>query len=240
MDILIELSHREKYMNRTEWLKQQRHNIENHYDRLWAPIYDDNWGSTIDPVHQRFVTNLANACPETGSILDAACGTGKYWPILLASGRRFTGIDQSRAMLGRATRKYPQVRVKKFGLQEINFQEAFDLILCIDAMEMIFPEDWPKVLGNFHRGLKQGGQLYFTVEIAEGDAIEQDYQAALNAGLPVVYGESVLTAGEGENGYHYYPSLDQVRKWLADAGFTIKEEAEANDYHHFWVNKEVH
>ena len=80
-------------------------------------------------------------------------------------------------MLELATRKYPQVRAKKIGLQELNFQEAFDLILCIDAMEMIFPEDWPKVLGNFHRALKQGGQLYFTVEIAAADAIEQDYQA---------------------------------------------------------------
>jgi SAM-dependent methyltransferase len=229
-------------MNRTEWLKKQRPIIEERYNRLWAPIYDDNWGSSIDPVHQRFVTQLANACPETGSILDAACGTGKYWPILLASRRRFTGIDQSRAMLDRATRKYPQVRAKKFGLQEINFQEAFDLILCIDAMEMIFPEDWPKVLSNFHRALKPGGQLYFTVEISEKDTIEKDYQAGLDAGLPVVYGESVVTtvAGKEESGYHYYPSLEQVRQWLEDAGLTIKEEAEANDYHHFWLNKEVH
>jgi SAM-dependent methyltransferase len=226
-------------MNRTEWLKHQRHNLEDRYNRLWAPIYDDNWGSTIDPVHQRFVSQLANACPATGSILDAACGTGKYWPILLASGRRITGIDQSQAMLDRATRKYPQVRVKKFGLQEMNFQEAFDLILCIDAMEMIFPEDWPKVLGNFHRALKQGGQLYFTVEIAEGEAIEKDYQAGLKAGLPVVYGESVLITGEGEaeSGYHYYPAIDQVRKWTEEAGLTIKEEDEASDYHHFWVHK---
>jgi len=224
-------------MNRTEWLKQQRHSIEDRYDRLWAPIYDDNWGSTIDPVHERFVTELVNACPENGSILDAACGTGKYWPILLESGKRFTGIDQSRAMLALATRKYPQVRVKKFGVQEMNYQEAFDLILCVDAMEMIFPEDWPKVLGNFHRALKQGGQLYFTVEIAKSEVIEQDYQAGLSAGFPVVVGESVVNADEGENGYHYYPPIDQVGKWIVDAGLSIKEEDEANDYHHFWVQK---
>lgn len=99
-------------MNRPDWLIKRRRIIAERYDRLWAPIYDDNWGATIDPLQERFVTQLANACPKTGSILDAACGTGKYWPILLASGRRFTGIDQSQAMLDRATRKYPQVRVK--------------------------------------------------------------------------------------------------------------------------------
>jgi SAM-dependent methyltransferase len=226
-------------MNRHDWLKLKRHSTEECYDRLWASIYDDNWGSTIDPVHQRFVTDLANACPETGSILDAACGTGKYWPILLASGRRFTGIDQSRAMLDRATRKYPQVRAKKFGLQEMNFQEAFDLILCIDAMEMIFPEEWPKVLSNFHRALKQDGQLYFTVEIAPHEMIESDFKAAIDLGLPVVYGESVFATVEGEEdgGYHFYPAMEQVRIWITEAGFTIKEEAEANDYHHFWVKK---
>ena len=226
-------------MNRSDWLKLKRNSTEERYNRLWAPIYDENWGADIDPIHAGLVAHLAKTCPETGSILDAACGTGKYWPILMGSGRRFTGIDQSRAMLDRAIRKYPQVRVKKFGLQEMNFQEAFDLILCLDAMENVFPEDWPKVLGNFHRALKPAGQLYFTVEIAEQDMIEHDYQAAIALGLPVLPGESVFATVEGEQdgGYHYYPSMEQVRKWISEAGFTIKVEAEANDYHHFWVLK---
>ena len=226
-------------MNRPDWLIKRRRIIAERYDRLWAPIYDENWGATIDPLHQRFVTQLANACPKTGSILDAACGTGKYWPILLTSARRFTGIDQSQAMLDRATRKYPQVRVKKFGLQEIHYQEAFDLILCIDAMEMVFPEDWPLVLGNFLRALKPSGSLYFTVEIADPAVIEHDYQSSIDQGLPVVIGESVIGSGDGEDegGYHYYPSMEQVHKWLLEAGFVIKEEAEADDYHHFWVKK---
>lgn len=226
-------------MNRADWLRQKRHSTEERYDRLWAPTYDKNWGADIDPIHAGLITHLAKTCPENGSILDAACGTGKYWPILIDSGRRFTGIDQSRAMLERAIRKHPQVRVKKFGLQEMNFLEAFDLILCMDAMEMVFPEDWPKVLSNFHRALKPGGQLYFTVEIAEQGLIEKDYQAAVDLGLPVVVGESVFATAEGEQdgGYHYYPSMEQVREWIRAVGFTIKVEAEANDYHHFWVGK---
>jgi SAM-dependent methyltransferase len=226
-------------MNRPDWLQQTRRKAAERYDRLWAPIYDDNWGKTIDPVHQRFVTQLANACPETGYILDAACGTGKYWPILLASGRKFIAIDQSKAMLNRATSKYPQVRVIRLGVQEMQYHETFNLILCIDAMEMIFPEDWSPVLHNFHRALKPTGQLYFTVEIADPSVIEHDYQLGLDQGLPVVYGESTAGSGEGEDegGYHYYPPMDQVRKWITQTGFNIKEEAESDDYHHFWVEK---
>jgi cyclopropane fatty-acyl-phospholipid synthase-like methyltransferase len=119
-------------------------------------------------------------------------------------------------MLDRAHAKYPQVLVKKLGLQDIQDRETFDLIICMDAMEMVFPEDWPQVLANFHRALKPSGQLYFTVEIADKPAID----------------------GEDEGGYHYYPGMDQVRHWVEEAHFSLKEEAESDDYHHFWVQKD--
>jgi SAM-dependent methyltransferase len=180
-----------------------------------------------------------NTCPAQGIILDAACGTGKYWLILLESGRDFTGIDQSRQMLERAAAKFPQVPTEKLGLQEMRVESTFDLVICMDAMEMVFPEDWPLVLANFHRALKPSGQLYFTVEIADPSVIGQDYRAALDKGLPVVYDESVALTGPGDNegGYHYYPSIDQVRQWLKAAYFVIKQEAESDDYHHFWCQK---
>lgn len=227
-------------MDRKSWLIQKRRIAEDRYDQLWAPIYDANWGATLDPLHQRYVTQLANSCPAEGYILDAACGTGKYWPILLASGRRFTAIDQSQQMLNHAMEKYPQVTTCKTGLQEIDFVDTFDLILCIDSMENVFPEDWPFVLENFYRALKTFGQLYFTVEIADPTVLEHDYQSGLALGLPLVYGELALPTAEGEeSGYHYYPSMDQVRKWLKEASFIIKEEAEVDVYHHFWVEKGV-
>jgi SAM-dependent methyltransferase len=226
-------------MNRLDWLKAKQRLTEERYDRLWAPIYDDNWGANIDPLHQRLLTKIVNTCPAHATILDAACGTGKYWPILLASGREFIGIDQSLQMLKRASAKFPQVPAKKLGLQQLRYQAAFDLIICMDAMEMVFPEDWLLVLGNFHQALKPSGQLYFTVEVADSSIIDHDYHAALDQGLPVVYGESAISSdgGEDQGGYHYYPSMDQVRQWLGAAGFTIKEEAEADDYHHFWTQK---
>jgi SAM-dependent methyltransferase len=227
-------------MNRPDWLKAKRCAIKERYDRLWAPIYDDNWGNTINPLHQRMLTQIVNTLPAHATILDAACGTGKYWPILLTCGKEFMGIDQSGKMLERAIAKFPQVPTEKLGLQEMRYQSAFDLIICMDAMEMIFPEDWTLVLSNFHRALKPAGQLYFTVEIADRDVIEHDYRTALEKGLPVVLGESVDITGPGdiEGGYHYYPSMDQVRKWLTSAGLAIREESEAGDYHHFWTRKD--
>jgi SAM-dependent methyltransferase len=227
-------------MDRSDWLKERRRLIEERYDRLWAPIYDKNWGA-ISPLHQQMLTKIMNALPAHSPILDAACGTGKYWPHLIACGRGrdIIGIDQSVKMLDRAHTKFPQVVTEKLCLQELRYQSAFDLIICMDAMEMIFPEDWLLVLNNFCTALKPAGELYFTVEIADPSVITHDYQAALDKGLPVVWGESVTFTGPGdfEGGYHYYPSMDDVRLWLCKADFIIIEEAEADDYHHFWCQK---
>jgi len=44
-------------------------------------------------------------------------------------------------MLLKAQAKHPTVQVEKLGLQEMHFTEAFDGMICVDAMECIFPED---------------------------------------------------------------------------------------------------
>jgi SAM-dependent methyltransferase len=222
-------------MDRDEWIKQRRRLAEERYDRMWAPIYDENWGSYLGPLHLSMLSRVLQSLPAEGLILDAACGTGKYWPMLVASGRDFVGIDQSAAMLERARSKFSHVPVHKVGLQEMRFKSAFDLIICMDAMENVFPEDWPQVLMNFCRALKPAGQLYFTVELTDPSSLEADYRSALAKGLPVLPGESIGPTGPGdeEGGYHFYPSIEQVRQWLTVASFSILEEAEADDYHHF-------
>jgi len=220
-------------MDRIEWLREKRRSVEERYDRLWAPIYDENWGATIASTHQVFIQRFLDACPAGGLILDAACGTGKYWPLILTSGRKVFGIDQSQGMLERAHTKHPEVTVVKMGLQEMHFEEIFDDVICMDAMEFVFPEDWPLVMDNLHQDIKAGGFCYFTVELAAEQDIERDFQAGLEMGLPVVYGESVVGAG-----YHYFPSMEQVREWVSQAGFKPVEEMTGDEYQHLLVMKQ--
>jgi SAM-dependent methyltransferase len=220
-------------MERADWLKERRRISEERYDTLWAPVYDDDWGATVAPTHQRMYARFLETCPPGSWILEAACGTGKYWPLILDSGRVVFGLDQSQGMLDRAKAKHPDVPVAKLGLQEMRFWGAFDGASCMDAMECIFPEDWPTVLANFYRALKPGGVFYFTVELADEEGIANAYASGLEAGLPLVYGEWM----EGE-GYHYYPRIEQVKAWLAQANFTLIEEAVGDEYHHFLVEKQ--
>jgi cyclopropane fatty-acyl-phospholipid synthase-like methyltransferase len=219
-------------VDRSAWLKEQRRLAEAQEDSLYAPIYDENWGA-IAPTHQQFFKRFLGLCPPQGLTLDAACGTGKYWPMILASGRTVFGIDQSQGMLDRAREKFHDVPSEKVGLQEIGYREAFDGAVCMDALEMVSPEDWPLVLRNLYRAIKSQGYLYFTVEIAAEQDIENAFAAGQQLGWPVVYGE---WAQEGF--YHYYPKIEQVKEWVQLARFRLSDETVGDEYHHFLVQRQ--
>ena len=203
-------------------------------DRLFAPTYDEDWGTTIAGTHRRFIERFLRLCPVQARLLDAACGTGKYWPVILASGRTILAIDQSQGMLDRASAKFPGVKTAKIGLQEMRYRDAFDGAICIDAMEYVFPEDWPSVLGNFRRAIKPAGPLYFTVELPDEDELRDAFAEAQKQGMPVVPGEYVL-----EGAYHYFPPLSQIRKWIDEAGFLLLDEELGDAYRHFLVRSKA-
>jgi SAM-dependent methyltransferase len=220
-------------MDRLEWIKEKRRLTRERYDYLFASTYDEQWGSIISPTHESCFNRFLDVCPPHALILDAACGTGKYWSLILASDRKVVGIDQSQAMLNCAHSKFPDVHIEKVGLQEMYYHEAFDGACCMDAMEFVFPEDWPLVLNSLNHAIRSTSPLYLTVEIAEEKEIEHAFLAGQLARLPVVYGEWAH-----EVGYHYYPKIEQVREWVQQAGFRLIEEMVGDDYHHFLVQKQ--
>jgi SAM-dependent methyltransferase len=203
-------------VERRAWLAEQRRTAEERHDTIHAFTYDDQYGE-IGPTHRRFVADLLERCPPGGTVLDAGCGTGKYFAMVLDAGRRVVGADQSTGMLSRARARFPAVPLEKVGLQELDFDGAFDGVLCVDAMENIPPEDWPVVLDNLRRAVRPGGHLYLTVEEVEERELDRLLVEATARGLPVVRGEDL---GEG-GGYHYYPSRSQVAAWLEAAGLTV-------------------
>jgi SAM-dependent methyltransferase len=207
---------------RTAWLRDLRQVDEQQEDNL-AGEFDAQWGE-IEPMHHAFVGRFLSRLPPGGRVLDAACGTGKYFPMVLASARRLLGVDHAGGLLAEAAAKFPQIPIEQRDLQELPYRGEFDGVLCVDAMEFVPPEEWPPVLERFRRALRSGGWLYLTVELAPADRVRAANQAARRSGLPVVDGEVIWDEPDGY--YHHYPSIQQVRTWLADAGFAIEEEAE--------------
>jgi SAM-dependent methyltransferase len=237
-------------MERAEWLKQMRDKAEALYDHL-SPEYWVKFGLYANETHREYLQKFLGRMAPRSTLLSAACGAGRYDGILLEAGHSVVGIDQSAGMLARAREHFPEARYEKIGLQEMDFREAFDGVICIDAMEHVCPEDWPEILRGFREALKPGGVLYFTLDLAEAGELEEAYERAKGRGLPVVFGEVAdeveeacartkelgLPVVSGELAdkavYHYYPSLEQVRAWIGQAGLAIEEEGTGNGYEHF-------
>ena len=124
------------------------------------------------------------------------------------------------------------MELHQVGLQELPFDGRFDAVMTVDAMENVFPEDWPGVLANLRRALRSGGHLYLTVEEIEDAEDRRGLCLARGAGLPAVRGEVI----EGDvAGYHFYPGRARVARWLAAEGLdVVEQDTEPQDGWAYW------
>jgi 2-polyprenyl-3-methyl-5-hydroxy-6-metoxy-1,4-benzoquinol methylase len=208
-------------MERAAWLAERRAAVELDYTQDALDYETGNY--PISETHRAFVARVLEACPAQGVVLDVPCGTGRYFELVVATGRRVVGADQSRGMVEQARARGLAESVEQIGLQELVYVTGFDGVLCIDAMEHVPPEDWPLVVRNLGRALRPGGFLYLTLEVlADQQAhLERVLADALARGLPAVRGEDI---GEDTGGYHFYPSDEQVSGWLGGAGLSIADD----------------
>jgi 2-polyprenyl-3-methyl-5-hydroxy-6-metoxy-1,4-benzoquinol methylase len=238
-------------MERAEWLRQAREKAERLYDQI-SPQYWVTAGFGDIETHLVYFQEFLQRLAPGGLILSAACGAGRFDGILLEAGHNVVGIDQSAGMLRRAREHFPQVRYQKMALQQLQFREIFDGVICMDAMEHICPEDYPGILRGFQEAVKPGGPVYFTADRAEDPDFDLEvyFAQAKALGLPVVFGEVAQEAIEyrlkenlqvpdegADPVYHYYPPLAQVRLWIDQAGLLIEREGAGSGFHHFLLKK---
>ena len=100
------------------------------------------------------------------SVLDAACGPGKYAEILLSKNAQVTGFDLSPKMIALA--KERNKNQGTFFVHDLSepfsmlHEKSFDFVLC--ALAMHYLEDWNLTIKEFHRVLKPTGQLIISIE----------------------------------------------------------------------------
>jgi SAM-dependent methyltransferase len=201
------------------------------YDDL-APAHDEH--EYPSDLQREWVARVLRLIPPGGIVLDAPCGTGRYFPMVAAAGHQVAGVDQPAGMLAQARARGIAFRLEQVALQDLSYAGEFDAILTVDAMENIPPEDWPLVLANLHRAVSPGGVMYLTVEEVEQAEIDQAFQSLSARGLPVVRGEIV----QGDvAGYHYYPGREQAAEWFERENLAILDEGFRRDdgsgYRHF-------
>jgi SAM-dependent methyltransferase len=209
-------------VDRETWLVELRRLNERQESALDLEA-DPYWGE-IEDTHRAFVERFLSMLPPAGRVLDAACGPGRYFSMVLESGRSLLGVDHTDAYLSNAAAKFPSAPREKHDLQDLPYRDEFDGVMCVDAMEFVPPEDWPVVLGRFRDALRSGGALYLSVELQSEEEVRAANERAKRSGLPVVDGEVIWDEPDGY--YHYYPAMDQVRAWIAEAGFAVVDEIE--------------
>lgn len=100
------------------------------------------------------------------TILDAACGPGRYAEILLGKGAIVKGFDSSPKMIELATSRnknqgefFIHDMSQHFTMIETN---SCDIVLC--ALALHYVEDWTITIKEFHRVLKPNGTLVISIE----------------------------------------------------------------------------
>ncbi len=112
--------------------------------------------------------NTLNLISEVNgkSILDAACGPGKYAEIFISRGANVTGFDISPKMVSLAKERNKELA--NFFVHDLSkpFKrleaQSFDIVLC--ALALNYVQDWNLTIKEFYRVLKPNGQLVISIE----------------------------------------------------------------------------
>ena len=139
--------------------------------RLRQPVgteYDlgtgyQQWSATYDqplrlfPIEEPPMRALIETLPS-GTILDAACGTGRYSTVLTDQGHRVIGVDQSGAMLDIARQKLPSADFREGDLTALPLPaRSVDAVVC--ALALVHIPDVASALREFARVLRPGGRV---------------------------------------------------------------------------------
>jgi ubiquinone/menaquinone biosynthesis C-methylase UbiE len=207
-------------MDRPTWLAERKAALITAYDDEAATYDADPYPASL---HGAWVDRLVATVPEGGLVLDAPCGTGRWFARVVDAGRRVVGVDQSPGMLAQAERTGLAAWTQLGSLEELPFDGDFDAAMAIDGLENVSPEAWPQAARNLARAIKPGASLYVTLEEIDQRVIDAAYEHGLAEGWPVVHGE--IVAGGDTAGYHHYPGRDRVIGWFEAAGLTLMDEA---------------
>lgn len=117
-----------------------------------------------------FNVKLRMCDPKPGQkILDVGCGIGWFAGMLASQYRvEVLGVDASEYAIDEARKRYGNVDKLDFQVCDallIEYEEAFDKILCLDVLEHLARKDAQILLKKIHTALREGGSLVLCVPI---------------------------------------------------------------------------
>ncbi|HEY6744901.1 MAG TPA: class I SAM-dependent methyltransferase [Mycobacteriales bacterium] len=124
--------------------------------RRWSATYDEPRNALFD-VDEPVMHEILDPLPP-GTVLDAACGTGRYAARMAARGHRVLGLDSSPEMLQRARARVPQGTFLRGELHRLPVADhTVDVVVC--ALALVHVRSPAPVMAEFARVLRPGGHL---------------------------------------------------------------------------------
>ncbi len=169
-------------------------------------LQDDWWHEGTD----KFVFFLS----PNAQVLDVGCGAGHKTKYLTGKGLRVTGTDFSKNLLAIAKREAPNADYVLSDMRDLYaIKGGVDAIFAQASLLHIPKDEAPTVIAHWATKIKPRGYIYIAVKgTKEGRPEEQVIKEA-------DYGY------EYERFFSFY-SLEELRKFLTDLGFSIEYENE--------------
>ncbi|MHA2142939.1 MAG: class I SAM-dependent methyltransferase [Candidatus Thorarchaeota archaeon] len=189
------------------------------YDKI-ASQYDEY----RDPFNNETELNeLMSLVEPGGHILDAGCGSGVVARALVDNGFQVTGIDISKRMLELAQQRVPKATFEVGDMTELQFEDdSLDGIVSTYAVFHIPRTKHLSLFQDFHRILKKGGALLFSIGSKEIDATDGVWEWEEFQSVPMFWS--------------YHPPSKTV-ELLKSADFQIvfSRNVEQAGETHFWI-----
>ncbi len=132
------------------------------YDAIAA-----EWDSariTLGHRESTFLDALLEGLEPPAHVLDLGCGSGRpLAEAILARGHRVTGVDQAKALLALARRRYSNARWITCAIESFVAAGRFDAIVCWDVLFHIPRASHASLLDRMIGMLAPGGRLMLTV-----------------------------------------------------------------------------
>lgn len=121
-----------------------------------------SWKFIEKPVIKKHLNSFVDSNTR---ILDAGCGTGRLFPLLLSLGAKsenIIGVDNSPDALQVAHKNYPEIELIESNLLDLELgKNDFNLIVSNMVFHYFNQQDYRKIIRKFAGNLRIGGLLLF-------------------------------------------------------------------------------
>ena len=179
--------------------------------------------------------------PESGSVLDLACGAGRHLRELLAAGVSSVGLDLSISMLERAREESPKSQLVRGDMRQLPFADQHFAGLTSFFTSFGYfatPDEDRLVAEEMRRVLRPGGSFmldFFNADRVRRELVPREssrirgYEVSITREIKddTVVKTITLNADEGEDARRYEErvrlySPDQLEQLLQDAGLETR------------------